>query len=421
MPVVTVVGTQWGDEGKATVIAELGARVELLVRYSGGANYVQSLVAGGEHIVVGLVPATALRHGSTCLLGQGMVIDPIVLAEEVAALRAVDAMRGKLFVCERAHVVLPHHALLDQLRSEPEGASGAPRRGVGPCYGDKLSRRGVQVMDLLRPEVFRARLAESLENAAPAIVALGGEVPSAGPIAERYLTCADEIEDLIVDGHKSVLGFVSEGRNVVLEGLLGTMVDVDHGHYPFVVGASTVAAGAPIGAGIPPHLVDRVVGVAKAYSTRAGAGPFTLELGGAVAQHLATVGREVGASALRPRRCGMFGIPELRYAAAVNGFTQIALTKLDVLTGLSEIPLCVGYEIDGKREDEPPFVDASRSTPVVEMLAGWTEPLDECRRWDDLPANARAYVEAIERKADVRVASIGVSADRTIVREDILG
>lgn len=420
MPVVTVVGAQWGDEGKATVIAELGARVELLVRYSGGANYVQSLVADGEHVVVSLVPATALRHGSTCLLGQGMVIDPILLEAEVASLRAVDAMRGKLFVCERAHVVLPHHALLDQLRSEPEGASGAPRSGIGPCYGDKLSRRGVQVMDLLRPEVFRARLAESLESAAPVIRALGGEVPAAGPIAEAYLRCGEAIEDLIVDGQKSVLTFVGEQRNVVLEGLLGTMVDVDHGHYPFVVGASTVAGGAPLGAGMPPHLVDRVVGVAKAYATRAGAGPFTLELGGAVAQHLATVGREVGASA-RPRRCGMLGVPELRYAAAVNGFTQLALTKLDVLTGLSEIPLCVGYEIDGKREDEPPFEGAARAKPIVEMLPGWTESLEDCRRWDDLPANARAYVEAIETRADLSVASIGVGADRTIVREDILG
>lgn len=420
MPVVTVVGAQWGDEGKATIIAELGGRVELLVRYSGGASYVQSLVAGGEHVVVSLVPATALGHGSTCLLGQGMVIDPILLMEEVAQLRAVDAMRGKLFVCERAHLVLPHHALLDQLRNEAEGASGAPRRGIGPAYGDKLSRRGVQVMDLLRPEVFKQRLAESIETAAPSIRALGGEVPAAAPIAERYLRCAEELEDLIVDGHKSVLGFVSRGRNVVLEGLLGTMVDVDHGHYPFVVGASTVAAGAPLGAGIPPHLVDRVVGVAKAYATRAGAGPFTLELGGAIAQHLVTVGREVGASATRPRRCGMFGIPELRYAAAVNGFTQIALTKLDVLTGLGEIPICVGYEVDGVREDEPPFDGASRAKPIVEMLAGWTEPLGDCRRWDDLPANARAYVEAIEKKADVTVASIGVGADRTITREDIL-
>jgi adenylosuccinate synthase len=329
-------------------------------------------------------------------------------------------MRGQLFVCERAHVVLPHHALLDQLRNEPDGASGSPRRGVGPCYGDKLSRRGVQVMDLLRPEVFRARLAESIESAAPTLRALGGEVPLAGPIADRYLACGEAIEEHIVDGRKSVMQFALERRNVVLEGLLGTMVDVDHGHYPFVVGASTVAGGAPLGAGMPPHLVDRVVGVAKAYATRAGAGPFSLELGGAVAQHRASRGNEVGASALRPRRCGMFGIPELRHAAAVNGFSQLALTKLDVLTGLAEIPMCVGYEIDGKRESDPPFEDAARAKPIVETFAGWTEPLDDCRRWEDLPANARAYVEAIEKKGDVTIASVGVGANRTIVREDIL-
>lgn len=421
MAVVTVVGAQWGDEGKATVIAELGARVELLVRYSGGPSYVQSLVAGGEHLVVRLVPATALGHGSTCLLGQGMAIDPLLLLEEVEALRAVGAMKGKLFVCERAHVILPHHALLDALRNEPEGASGAPRRGIGPCYADKLSRRGVQLADLLRPEVFRARLAESLEAAAPRIRALGGEVPSASAVAEQYLGCVDALEDFVVDGRKSVLGFVEERRNVVFEGLLGTMVDVDHGHYPFVVGCSTVAGGAPLGAGIPPHLIDRVVGVAKAYSTRAGAGPFAVELGGATAQHLVRVGHERGASATEARRCGMFGVPEVRYAAAVNGFRSLALTKLDVLTGLSEIPVCVGYEVDGQRTDEPPFEDAAHAKPIVQMHPGWTEPLEECRSFESLPPNARRYVEALEEKCGVRIASVGVGADRTIVRDDILG
>jgi adenylosuccinate synthase len=422
MPVVTIVGAQWGDEGKGRVVDQLGARVDLLVHYSGGANLVQSMVADGEWLVFHLVPATALRHGSTCLLAQGMAIDPLLLLEELASLRSVRAMNGKLFVDERAHVVLPHHMMIDSLRAEPEGASGVPRRGVGPCYADKIARRGVQVGDLLRPEVLRTRIAESIEAAAPIVKALGGEVPSAGPIAEKYLAAGAQLEDSIVDGAKSVLGFVKEGRNVVLEALLGTMVDVDHGHYPFVVGASTVASAAPIGAGIPPQLVQKVVGVAKAYSTRAGQGPFPVELGGELAAHLASVGREVGASSASKRRCGMFGAPELRYAAQVNGFRAVALTKLDVLTGLQEIPFCVGYTLDGEVLQQPPFEGASRAQPLVEMLPGWSEAIDDCRSFDSLPKNAQRYVKMIEDTSGVRVASIGVGSDpeQTIVIEDIL-
>jgi adenylosuccinate synthase len=420
MAVVTIVGAQWGDEGKAKIIDQLGSRLDLLVRFAGGANYVQSLMAGGERLVVHLVPATALRHGSTCLLGQGMAIDPILLLDELAALRSGDALKGKLFVCERAHVVLPHHALLDNLRNEPEGASGARRRGVGPCYADKVARRGVLISDLLRPEVFESRLRESLDAAAPSIRALGGEVPAPGPIVEQYLACGELLAELIVDGSKSVRGFVEGKRNVVFEALLGTMVDIDHGYYPHVVGASTVASAAPSGAGIPTRLVDRVVGVAKAYSTRAGSGPFPLELTGLVASHLAEVGQEVGATSTRPRRVGMFGVAEVRYAAMVNGFDTLALTKLDVLTGLAEIPLCVGYDIDGVEIDEPPFDEVGRARPRIEMMPGWSEPLDDCRRFEDLPQNAQRYVQRIEKATGLTIASIGVGPDQTIVLRDLL-
>jgi adenylosuccinate synthase len=420
MPVVTIVGAQWGDEGKATIIDQLGARVDLLVRFGGGAHYVQSLVSMGERVATSLVPATALRHGSTCLLGQGMAIDPVVLLEELAALRSIDALKGQLFVCERAHVVMPHHQLIDRLRNEAEGASGAPRKGVGPCYADKIARHGVQIADLFRPEVLRARLAESMEAATPIIRALGDEPPAIDPIVERYLSLGEQLEEHVVDGSKSVLGFVRDRRNVVLEALLGTMVDIDHGYYPYVVGASTVASAAPVGAGIPPRVIDRVVGVAKVYSTRAGAGPFPLELGGAIAKHLVDRGQEVSAQTSRPRRCGMFGVPETRYAAAVNGFEVLALTKLDVLTGLAEIPICVGYDVDGELTEEPPFDDAAHAVPRVEHVPGWTETLGECRTYDDLPAAARGYVERIEALTGLRVASIGVGPDRTIVRSDIL-
>ncbi len=423
MAVVTIVGAQWGDEGKGKVVDRLGPRVELLVQYAGGAIGAQSMVAGGEWLQFHLVPATALRHGSTCLLAQGMCVDPKLLLDELTSLREVDALRGKLFVCERAHVVLPHHMLLDALRAEPEGASGAARRGIGPCYADKVSRRGVRVSDLLRPEALRSRIAESIDAAAPTIRALGGEVPSADAVAKDYLALAERLEEHVVDGAKSVLGFVREGRNVVLEGLFGTMVDIDHGYYPFVVGASTVASAAPIGAGIPTRLVDRVVGVAKAYSTRAGSGPFPVELGGELAKHLVDRGGELSSSSGRARRVGMLGVPELRYAASVNGFECLALTKLDVLTGLAEIPICVGYEVDGSKLDEPPFEGASRAKPILEQLPGWSEPLDDCRRFEDLPANAQRFVRTLEERVGVPVASVGVGPDasQTVVLSDILG
>jgi adenylosuccinate synthase len=423
MAVVTVVGAQWGDEGKGKVIDQLGARVHLRVRYAGGASLVETMVADGEWLVFHLVPAAALRHGATCLLAQGMAIDPVTLLDELAALRSVGALNGKLFVCERAHVVLPHHQLLDALRREPIGASGTKRRGIGPCYADKVARHGVQIGDLFRPETLRERVAESVDAAAATIRALGGEVPNVGAIVDRYAALGDALEPLVVDGSKTVLRIVSEGKHVVLEGLLGTMVDVDHGHYPFVVGASTVASAGPNGVGIPPQLVDEVIGVAKAYSTRAGPGPFPVELEGELAEHLSRVGREVGAASAAPRRCGMFGAAEIRYAARVNGFKRLALTKLDVLTGLEEIPFCVGYERDGELLDEPPREASSGLRPRVERLPGWSEPLDECRRFEDLPVNAQRYVRRIEETTGVKVASIGVGPDigQTIVIEDLLG
>ena len=423
MPVITIVGAQWGDEGKGRVVDALGKRVDLLVHYAGGANLVQSIVADGEWLMFKLVPATALRRGSTCLLGQGMAIDPRVLVEEIGRLRAVDAMQGPLFVCQRAHVVLPHHALVDELRAEPEGASGTPRTGIGPCYADKIARRGVTFGDLVDGRSLRTKIEASMEASAPIVRAMGGTLPELSPIVDAYAAAGEALSDSVVDGSKSVLRFAREGRQVVLEGLLGTMVDLDHGHYPYVVGASTVAAGAPSGAGIPPQLIDRVVGVAKAYSTRTGPGPFPIELGGAFAEHLVRQGHEVGASSSKARRCGMFSAPEVRYAASVNGFRTLVLTKLDVLSGLAEIPVCVGYELDGEVLDEPPFEGASRAKPRLEMLPGWSEPLGECRTWDELPANAQRYVRRIEELTGVRVVSIGVGSDpsQAITIEDLLG
>lgn len=420
MTVVAVVGAQWGDEGKGKIVELLAADAALVAQYAGGYSPGTSLMAEGERLVFHVIPSGTLKLGKRCLLGQGTVVDPRLLLEELATLEAHHAQQGELAVDLRAQVVLPHHIEMDRLRDEAEGASGAPRRGLGPAYADKVARRGVRMGDLLLPEVLREQVAASVEAAAETLRALGGAPPDVDVVVDEYAACGEKLKARMVDGSRLVAQLVAEEKNVVLEGLLGTMVDVDHGFYPFVVGAPTVAGGACTGTGIPPRMIDRVVGVAKAYTTRSGPGPLPSELTGELAKKLQDAGGELSPTSARPRRCGMFDVPVLRYAARVNGFDSVALTKLDVLTGIDEIPICVGYELDGEVCDEPPFEGQSRMQPLIEMTPGWNEPLGDCRAYDELPENARRYVEMIEKTSGVPIDMVGVGPDRaqTIVRRE---
>lgn len=413
MAVVALVGAQWGDEGKGSIVDVLAPSTDLVVNYAGGANPGQTVVADGERMVFHVLPTGTLRHRTPALLAQGMAIDPTLLLAELDALSPHESDDAALRVCQRAHVVLPHHILVDELRGEGEGASGVPRRGIGPCYADKVARRGVQVGDLLVPERFSRKLHESLEAAAPVIRELGGELPDVAPIVERYVACGDKLASMMVDGSRLVSETRAAGKHVLLEGPFGAMVDMDQGAYPFVVGASTVAGGACTGVGIAPRDVDTVIGVAKAYATRPGQGPFPPELTGELAERLQKTGGEIDPISGRPRRCGMFDIPALRYAARVSGFDTLALTKLDVLTGLREVPLCTAYELDDQVLEEPPFEGLSRLKPKVEMLPGWSDTLRDCRTFGDLPESARAYVKRIEELSGVRVTMIGVGPDRS--------
>lgn len=423
MSVVVLVGAQWGDEGKGSVADVLATSVDLVVHYAGGANPGQTVVANGERMVFHIIPSGTLRHGTPALLAQGMAIDPVLLLQELEALAGHGAKNADLKVCQRAHVVLPHHIQIDRLRSEAEGASGVPRRGIGPAYADKVSRRGVQMGDLLVPERFSRKVEVAIEADAPLIRALGGEPPAVEPIVESYLAAGEKLRPMLVDGSRYVYEAKCAGKHVLLEGPFGTMVDVDQGVYPYVVGASTVAGGACTGVGIAPRNIDAVMGVAKAYSTRPGQGPFPCEVTGDLATTLQRAGGEIDPISGRPRRCGMFDVPALRYAARVSGFEVIALTKLDVLRGLPEIPICVAYELDGEVIDEPPFEGQSRTKPRLEMLAGWSEDIRDCRRYEELPESARRYVERIEELAHVRIGMIGLGPDRSesIVRESPFG
>ncbi len=418
MSVVAVVGAQWGDEGKGKIVELVARDAALIAHWAGGYHSGQSLVVDGERLVFRVLPSSELRQGKSVLLGQGMAIDPRLLLDELDLLDRHGSMKGELLVDSRAQVVLPHHIELDRLRAEAEGASGGPRHGLGPAYGDEVTRRGVRMCDLLDAERLRALVEASIDAATPVIEELDGEVPDLDATVDGYAGFGERLRARLVDGSKRIGDLASQGALVVLEGPYGTMVDLDHGSYPYVVGASTVAGGACVGTGIAPLLISRVIGVAKAYATRAGAGPLPSEVTGALAQHLSERGGELSPSSARARRCGMFDVAALRYAVRVNGLSALALTKLDVLSGLESVPLCVGYELDGEVFQEPPLVGLARVQPLVETLPGWTEPLADCRSWDDLPAAARRYVETIEQSGGVKIEWIGVGSDRsqTIVR-----
>ena len=422
MSIIAVIGAQWGDEGKGKIVEHLGAESALVAQCAGGYDIGQSLMAEGERLVFHVIPAGALKRGLTCLLAQGMAIDPRLVLEELDVLEEHHAQHGDLRLDQRAQVVLPHHIELDRLRGEVEGASGGPRRGLGPAYGDKIARRGLRIGDILEPpEAMRAQIETSLEAARRPIEELGGTLGELDAIVEEYSACGDRLRDLVVDGSRLITDLAEKEERVVIEGPFGTMVDFDHGYYPFVVGASTVAGGVCIGTGISPHAIDKIIGVAKAYTTRAGPGPLPSELTGELAARLQESGAEVSPTTARPRRCGMFDVPVLRYAARVNGFDSIALMKLDVWSGIAEIPLCTGYELDGEVADEPPYAGQSRVQPVVEMLEGWTEPIRDVRDFDELPENARNYVARIEKLSGVSIDLISVGPDvaHTIVRRPL--
>jgi adenylosuccinate synthase len=413
MTTLVIVGAQWGDEGKGKVVDLLTADADAVVRYGGGANAGHTLVVGGEKVVFHLVPSGALHERPRCLLGPGMVIDPNVLRDELAVMRERGLLpAGRVLVSDRAHLVLPQHVLVDGLRERGPGSIGTTKRGIGPCYQDRAARRGIRVVDLADPDELRRKIAANLEGWRPTIEALGGEPPSAVEVAEQCLRLADELLPHVGD----VTGVLHEmreaGRRILLEGAQGSMLDIDHGTYPFVTSSSVTAGGACTGTGLAPTHIDRVLGITKAYTTRVGDGPFPTELHGPEGEALRQAGGEFGATTGRPRRCGWLDLPVLRHAVRVNGIGELALTKLDVLSGTDPLKICVAYERDGQRLEVPPSTGLDAVTPVYEELPGWTEDVSAARSVDELPANARAYVARIEELAGVKATLLSVGADR---------
>ena len=425
MSSIVIVGAQWGDEGKGKVVDLVTERADLVVRYAGGPNAGHTLVVGGEKLIVRLVPSGILQGHSVCAMAQGMVIDPAVLVGEIAALdkRGIKTA-GRLFISDRAHVILPHHILLDGLREGANGGQklGTTKKGIGPCYEDKAGRRGLRFADLADLGRARALVQRSLDAWAPTIVALGGAVPDVASVMAPIEAHAAQLLSLVTDTSILVDEAHRAGQRIVFEGAQGILLDLDHGTYPFVTSSSAVAGGACTGAGVGPTRLTRVVGITKAYATRVGEGPFPTELKDARGDRLRERGVEFGSVTGRPRRTGWLDVPALRYAARVSGVDAWAITKLDVLTGLDEIEVCVGYETPSGQTSELP-ADLEQARPVFSKLPGWSEEIGAARRLEDLPKNARGFVRFIEEKtnAEAYLVSVGPGREETIAVRDVWG
>ncbi|NRA32629.1 MAG: adenylosuccinate synthase [Polyangiaceae bacterium] len=430
MSCVVVIGAQWGDEGKGKIIDIYTEFAEMVVRYAGGSNAGHTLVVGDEKIVVRLLPSGILREGTRCLLGQGMVVDPAVLLGEVDELigRGRKHVASQVKVSTRAHLIMPYHLLVDALRESraSEGkAIGTTKKGIGPAYEDKIRRNGVRLGELRNFAKLTERVENALEAWAPVIRDLGGEVPSVESVVEPLRALADRVIPMLADTSELLDDAVKKGAKILLEGAQGTLLDVDHGTYPFVTSSSPIAGGATTGAGIGPNRISTVVGITKAYTTRVGGGPFPTEQENDEGRHLQKVGAEFGSVTGRARRAGWLDLPALRYAVRVNGIDGIALTKLDVLTGIARPKICVAYETPEGRTDSFPIdeLDDPRVQPIYEELEGWTESISDVRQMSDLPAAALAYVKFIEDKAGVPayLVSVGPRRDETIVIRNPLG
>jgi adenylosuccinate synthase len=418
MAVVVVVGAQWGDEGKGKVVDLLTEKADVVVRFGGGANAGHTLVIGDRQLITHLIPSGVLHPGKRCVLGDGMVIDPQTLLEEIDACKQQGLLAGdELLIGERAHVILPYHRQVEALREQGSRAIGTTRRGIGPAYEAKVGRRGVRMRDLLRPERLRALVRDNLDELGAVIRHYGGEPPGAAEveaIVSEALRAGELLAPHFGDAGRFVDRSIREGRDVLFEGAQGALLDVDHGTYPFVTSSSTVAGGACQGLGIGPTRIDRVVGITKAYATRVGGGPFPTQMGDDDEAAWREAGAEFGATTGRPRRCGWLDVPALRLAIRINGISSLALTKLDVARGRGPVKLCVAYELDGQELDELPLdpEDLERAIPRFITLPGWEEETASARSLDELPAAAREYIDTLERLTGVPFALISIGPER---------
>ncbi len=427
MPAVVLVGAQWGDEGKGKATDLLGSRVDYCVRYQGGNNAGHTVVIGDRKFALHLLPSGILTPEVIPVIGNGVVIDVAVLFEEIDGLEAQGINTSNLLISANAHLITPYHVTLDKVTERFLGNSkiGTTGRGIGPSYADKTSRLGIRVQDLFDEKILRAKIEGSLLSKNQVLVKVfNRRAVTVDEVVENLMEHAERLRPYVADTSLLLNRALAENKVVLLEGGQGTLLDVDHGTYPFVTSSNPTAGGACAGSGIGPTKITGVVGILKAYTTRVGSGPFPTELLDEDGEKLRTIGGERGVTTGRPRRCGWFDAPIARYATRINGLTDIFLTKLDVLTGWEKIPVCVAYEIDGKRTEELPMTQTEfhHAKPIYEMLPGWTEDISGAKTMEDLPANARSYIKYLEEISGTPISAVGVGQDRnaTISINDLL-
>ncbi|MER8102445.1 adenylosuccinate synthase [Kitasatospora sp. NPDC059811] len=417
MPALVLVGAQWGDEGKGKATDLLGGSVDYVVRYQGGNNAGHTVVIGDQKYALHLLPSGILSPNVTPVIGNGVVIDPGVLLSELSGLNDRGIDTSKLLVSGNAHLITPYHRTLDKVTERFLGKRriGTTGRGIGPTYADKINRVGIRVQDLFDESILRQKIEAALHDKNQILVKLYNRraIP-AELVVEEYLGYADKIKPFLADTTLVLDQALKANKVVLLEGGQGTLLDVDHGTYPFVTSSNPTSGGACTGAGIGPTKIDRVIGILKAYTTRVGSGPFPTELLDEDGEALRRIGGERGVTTGRDRRCGWFDAVIARYATRVNGLTDFFLTKLDVLTGWEQIPVCVAYEIDGKRVEELPYnqSDFHHAKPIYETLPGWTEDISKAKTFAELPKNAQAYVKALEEMSGAPISAIGVGPGR---------
>ena len=428
MPAVVIVGAQWGDEGKGKATDLLAGRIDYVVKFNGGNNAGHTVVIGDEKYALHLLPSGILTPGVTPVIGNGVVIDLEVLAEELDGLTARGLDVSKLLVSSHAHVITLYHRTLDKVTERFLGKRqiGTTGRGIGPTYADKINRVGIRIQDLFDEGILRQKVEGALEQKNHLLVKVyNRRAISADEVVDDLLKYQDMVRPMVSDTSLLLNDALDQGKTVLFEGGQATMLDVDHGTYPFVTSSNATAGGAATGSGVAPWRLSRIVGIVKAYTTRVGSGPFPTELDDKWGEWLRERGAEFGTTTGRPRRTGWFDAPIARYATRVNGITDYVLTKLDVLTGLEQIPVCVAYEVEGQRVDEVPWSqsDFHHAKPIYENLPGWSEDIRGAREFSDLPQAAQDYVEALEQMINQRISVIGVGPgrDEVVVRHDLLG
>jgi adenylosuccinate synthase len=420
---VIVVGAQWGDEGKGKIVDLITERFHIVARYQGGHNAGHTVIIEDHKYILHLIPSGILHPDKVCVIGNGVVIDPFALDEELRMLQGFE-VQGRLFISNRAHLIMPYHGALDRAEEDRLATDriGTTSRGIGPCYEDKMGRRGIRMGDLLYPDLFRAKVRASVEFKNRVLSSVYGAAGlDAGKISEEYLTMAEKLLPFVTDTAEFLNQAIREGKSILFEGAQGTLLDVDHGTYPFVTSSNATAGGACTGTGVGPGRIDGTIGIAKAYTTRVGGGPFPTEKTDAIGERIRTRGAEFGSSTGRPRRCGWFDSVVVRYAAMLNDLDTLVITKLDVLDELEEIQICVAYQHCGERLHSFPTEVGilSEVEPVYETHPGWRQDTSRIRDYDGLPANAKSYLHRLSEltERDISIISTGPDRRETIILE----